>query len=161
MPAAMLGWPTLSQLRNADYSYFEQLAGYLNHISPKANALEALAEDVKRPGGIEWEGEAADAAIAQAAADLVKARPVMWSWGDVAVSARRWQGQLEAGTRTALDAVDDAKRDGFEVNENSSVRDTREAKTQAQYDERLAQAQAHSNFIRHHVGALVSNESHI
>jgi hypothetical protein len=80
MPAAVSGWPTLLQPRNADYSYFEQLAGYLDNISPKAqNALEALAEDVKRPGGIEWEGEAADAAIAQAGADLVKARPVMWS----------------------------------------------------------------------------------
>jgi hypothetical protein len=162
MPAVILGWPTLSQLRNADYSYFEQLAGYLDHISPEAeDALEALAEDVERPGGIEWEGEAADAAIAQAGADLVMARPVMWSWDDVAVSTRRWQGQLEAGTRTALDAVDDAERDGFEVNENYSVRDTREAKTQAQYNERLAEAQAHSNFIRHHVGTLVSNESRI
>jgi hypothetical protein len=83
------------------------------------------------------------------------------SWDDVAVSARRWQGQLEAGTRTALDAVDAAERDGFEVNENYSVRDTREAKTQAQYDERLAEAQAHSNFIRHQVGALAGNEARI
>ncbi|MBO0881420.1 MAG: hypothetical protein J2P17_13950 [Mycobacterium sp.] len=154
--------PTLSQLQNSDYSYFGQLAGYLERISPKAqNALEQLAEHVKRPGGVTWEGEAADAAIAQAESDVMKARPFMWSWSDVAVSARRWQDELEAGTRTALDAVDDAERDGFQVGDDYSVTDTREAETLTEYNERQEEAQAHSGFIRHQVGTLVGNESRI
>lgn len=161
MPAAPR-WPTLSQLRGSDYSYFAQLAGFLEGIAPKAqNALEELAEDVKRPGGADWEGQAADAAIAQAGSDLVKARPVMWSWDDVAMSARGWQGELEAGTRTALDAVDDAERDGFEVGEDYSVTDTYDAETEEEYDERLEEAEAHAGFIGHRVGTLVSNESRI
>ncbi|WP_343571790.1 hypothetical protein [Mycobacterium sp.] len=156
----MLDWPTLAELRTADYSYFGQLAGYLEKISSQAQtALQDLAQDVKRPGGVDWEGEAGDAAIAQAHADLIKARPIMWSWDDVAVSARRWQDGLQAGTCAALDAVDDAQRDGFTVNQDYSVSDTRRSATEAQFAQRVAAAEAHSNYIRYHVGALVANES--
>jgi len=125
------------------------------------NALADLSEDVKRPGGVDWEGQAGDAAIAQAHADLIKARPIMWSWDDVAASSRRWQDELQAGTRTALDAVDDAERDGFTVNEDYSVSDTRRSGTQAEFAQRVAAAQEHSSYIRHHVATLVGNESRI
>jgi hypothetical protein len=162
MPATVAGWPTLSQLRGADYSYFGQLAGYLEKISPQVqNALADLAENVKRPGGVEWEGEAGDAAIAQAQADLITARPVIWSWDDVAASARRWQDELQAGTRTVLDAVDDAQRDGFTVNEDYRASSTRRAATEAEFAQRAAAANAHSAYIRHHVATLVGNESRI
>lgn len=162
MPATMPGWPTLTELRSADYSYFGQLAGCLETISPKAQtALQDLAEDVKRPGGVDWEGAAGDAAIAQADSDLIKARPVMWSWDDVAASARRWQDDLEAGTRTALDAVDDAERDGFTVNQDYSVSDNRRSATEAEFAQRVAAAEAHANYIHHHVATLAGNESRI
>jgi hypothetical protein len=45
--------------------------------------LEQLAEDVKRPGGVDWEGEAAEKAIAREGLDVVKARPYIWGWDDV------------------------------------------------------------------------------
>jgi len=159
MPATQR-WPTLSQLRASDYSYFAQLGSYLQKISPKAQtALEGLADDVTRPGGVHWEGAAANAAIAQAQADVVTARTVMWSWDDVAASTQRWQEQLEAGTRTALDAVDDAEADGFEVGEDYSVTDTYEAETEEEYDERLEEAEAHAGLIGHRVSTLVGNEA--
>jgi hypothetical protein len=143
---------TLSQLRASDYSYFGQLGSYLQQISPKAqSALEELAEDVAHPGGADWEGVAADAAIAQAQSDVVTARTSMWSWDDVAASTQRWQEELEAGTRTALDAVDDAERDGFEVGEDYSVTDTYDAETDEEYDERLEEAEAHAGLIGHRV----------
>jgi len=153
-------FPTLSQLRASDYSYFGQLGSYLQQISSKAqSALEELAEDVAHPGGADWEGVAADAAIAQAQSDVVTARTSMWSWDDVAASTQRWQEELEAGTRTALDAVDDAERDGFEVGEDYSVTDTYEAETDEEYDERLEEAEAHAGLIGHRVSTLVANES--
>jgi hypothetical protein len=152
--------PTLSELRASDYSYFGQLGSYLQKISPKAqSALEELAEDVTRPGGADWEGMAADAAVAQAQADLVKARTSMWSWDEVAASTQQWQEQLEAGTRSALDAVDDAEADGFEVGEDYSVTDTYDAETEEEYDERLEEAEAHAGLIGHRVSTLVANES--
>ncbi|EID16287.1 hypothetical protein MXEN_04183 [Mycobacterium xenopi RIVM700367] len=162
MTAILEGCPTLSQLVASDFSYVGALADYLERISPKAqNALEQLAEDVKRPGGVEWEGEAGDAAVAQAGLDLVTARPFMWGWDDVAASARRWQDELEAGKRLVLDAADDAQRDGFMVNDDYSVTDTRRSATEAEFKARVVAAQAHSDFIRARVGTLVSNESRI
>jgi hypothetical protein len=152
--------PTLSELRASDYSYFGQLGSYLQKISPKAeSSLEELAEDVTRPGGADWEGMAADAAVAQAQADLVKARTSMWSWDEVAASTQQWQEQLEAGTRSALDAVDDAEADGFEVGEDYSVSDTYDAETEEEYEERLEEAEAHAGLIGHRVSTLVANES--
>lgn len=162
MAGAPEGWPTLSHLVASDFSYFGQLADYLERISPKAqNYLEQLAEDVKRPGGVEWEGQAGDAAIEQAGLDLVTARPVMWSWDDVAASSRRWQDELEAGKHLVFDAVDDAQRDGFQVNDDYSVSDTRTSETEAEFKARVEAAEAHSSFIRYRVGTLVGNESRI
>src|ERR1700722_12374096 len=131
--------PTLSQLRASDYSYFGQLSGYLQTVGPKTqSSLEQLAQDVQHPGGVEWEGVAGHAAANQAGVDASMARPFTWSWEEVAASTQRWQDTLEAGTRTALDAVGDAERDGFEVGEDYSVADTHEAETEEQYEQRLA-----------------------
>lgn len=53
------GLPTLPQLTATDFAYFGQLANWLEKISPKAQiALKQLAEEVKRPGGVELEGAA-------------------------------------------------------------------------------------------------------
>jgi hypothetical protein len=155
-------FPTLSQLRASDYSYFGQLRSYLQAIAPKTqHAVEQLAQDVQRPGGVEWQGRAADAAIAGAGADLSRTRPFTWSWDDMAASTGRWQDELEAGTRSALDAVRDAERDGFEVGEDYSVADTREAETEEEYEDRLEQAEAHADQIGHRVTMLVGNDSRI
>ncbi|SPM36978.1 hypothetical protein MRAB57_4821 [Mycobacterium rhizamassiliense] len=154
--------PTLSQLRASDYSYFGQLSGYLQTIGPKTqSSLEQLAQDVQHPGGVEWEGKAGAAAINQAGLDMSVARPFTWSWEEVAASTQRWQDTLEAGTRTALDAVDDAERDGFEVGEDYSVADTHEAETEEQYEQRLALAEAHAGVIGHRVTMLVGSESRV
>jgi hypothetical protein len=113
---------------------------------------------VRAPGGVEWDGAAGAAASAQADADVLRARPLLWGAADAAPIARNGKDILEAGTREALDAVDDAERDGFVVGEDYSVTDTQESTTRAQYEKRLAKATAHTNFIRHRVGKLVGNE---
>ncbi|BBX65355.1 hypothetical protein MSAS_45290 [Mycobacterium saskatchewanense] len=156
------GWPTLSELRATDFGYFTVLANYLRTIGPKAeSALEQLADAVKYPGGVEWRGAAGDAAIGQAATDLLRARPVLGSWHDVATAAPHWQQILEAGKHLALDAVGDAERDGFSVGDDYSVADTRECTTEAEYEARLRVARAHFSFIRHRVSTLVANERDI
>jgi hypothetical protein len=110
---------------------------------------------------VEWEGAAGDAAIAQADADVIKARPFLWGLPDAAAIARRGEDTLSAGKQLALDAVDDAERDGFEVGEDYRCTDTRESTTREQLAQRQAQAEAHANFIRHRVGTLVANDQHI
>jgi hypothetical protein len=156
------GSPTLSQLSIATFAHLEEFAALCDRICSKAEgALAQLAQKVRAPGGVEWEGVAGNAAIAQADADVVKVRPFLWGLPEAAAIARRGQDTLGAGQRLALDAVDDAERDGFEVNEDYSVTDTREATTREQYDQRQAAAHAHSSFIRHRVGTLVANDQHI
>lgn len=157
-----VSWPTLSQLQAWEFGHLGQFADYCDGISGKGEkALEELAQEVRRPGGVEWEGAAGEAAVSQAEMDVVKARPFLWSLPDAAAIARRGQEMLEAGKRLALDAVDDAERDGFQVGEDYSVTDTQQVTTRERLEKRQAEAEAHSTFIRHRVGTLVGNDQHI
>ncbi|KMV21930.1 hypothetical protein BMW24_019175 [Mycobacterium heckeshornense] len=156
------GWPTLSQLRSAQFGHLGQFADWCEHVGAEAEkALAQLAQKVRAPGGVEWEGAAGDAAITQAETDVVIARKFLWSVPDAAEIARRGQDVLQAGKQEALEAVADAQRAGFRVSEAYSVTDTGRATSRAQQEKRLAEAVAHSNFIRHRVGMLVGNEQRV
>ncbi|BCO33848.1 hypothetical protein [Mycobacterium heckeshornense] len=155
------GWPTLSELKASTFDHLGRFADWCERIAGVEETLQRLAREVRAPGGAEWEGEAADAAIAQAEMDVCRARPFLWSAADAAVIARNGQDMLEAGRRAVLDAVDDAERDGFRVGEDYSVADTHSASTREQHAQRQAQAQSHANFIRHRLGHLVAHDQHI
>ncbi|EID17584.1 hypothetical protein MXEN_01035 [Mycobacterium xenopi RIVM700367] len=162
MPGVSEGWPTLSELKASTFDHLGQFADFCDRISGKGEkALEQIARDVRRPGGVEWEGAAADAAVTQAEMDVVKARPFLWSLPDAAAIARRGKDTLEAAKRLAVDAVDDAERDGFTVGEDYSVRDTLQATTREELAQRQGEAEAHASFIRHRVGNLVANDQSV
>ncbi|MBS4727644.1 hypothetical protein MSM1_04545 [Mycobacterium sp. SM1] len=162
MAAVAQGWPTLSELQASTFDHLGRFADWCERVGGEAErALERLAREVRAPGGVEWEGAAGDAAITQADADVITARPFVWGLSDAAAIARRGQDVLQAGQRLALDAVDDAHRDGFEVGEDYSVTDTREAATLQQLAQRQAAAQAHADFIRYRVAQLVANDQHL
>ncbi|EUA42346.1 hypothetical protein I553_6206 [Mycobacterium xenopi 4042] len=75
MPGVSEGWPTLSELKASTFDHLGQFADFCDRISGKGEkALEQIARDVRRPGDVEWEGAAADAAVTQAEMDVVKAR---------------------------------------------------------------------------------------
>lgn len=158
VPPLPEGWPSLSELCCADYGYLARFAALCDRIAAHEQTLEDLAQEVRAPGGVEWEGAAGDAAITQADADVVKARPFFWSAADAAPIARNGKHMLEGGTRLVLDAVDDAQRDGFTVGEDYTCIDPGEVSTREQLAQRQAAAQAHSDFIRHRVATLVGNE---
>ncbi|MBS4729253.1 hypothetical protein MSM1_13210 [Mycobacterium sp. SM1] len=162
MAAVAQGWPTLSELQASTFDHLGRFADWCERVGGEAErALERLAREVRAPGGVEWEGAAGEAAITQADADVITARPFVWGLADAAVIARRGQDVLQAGQRLALDAVDDAHRDGFEVGEDYRVTDTREAATSQQLAQRQAAAQAHADFIRYRVAQLVANDQHL
>jgi hypothetical protein len=156
------GSPTLSELRASTFGHLGQFADLCDRIAGKAEpAFEEIATEVRTPGGVEWEGAAGDAAVDQADTDVFTVRDRAWSWRDAAVIARRGQDTLEAGQRQALDAVDDAERDGFRIGEDYSCADTRKVSTRAQLEQRQAKAEAHANYIRHRVTQLVGNDQHL
>lgn len=60
-----------------------------------------------------------------------------------------------------LDAVSDARRDGFAVGEDYTVTDRSTGGSRQQRAARLGQAQGHADFIRHRVGALLATDRDI
>jgi hypothetical protein len=156
------GWPTRSQLASSTFGHLGKFADWSERIANKADsAFEELAREVRRPGGVEWNGAASEQALNRAEMDLVKVRGWAWDHRDAASVARRGQEQMEAGQREALHAIDDAERDGFQVGDDYSVRDTRQVSSRTELAERQGQAQAHSNYIRHRVAHLVANDRNI
>lgn len=71
------------------------------------------------------------------------------------------EDQLEANRRAVLDAVSDARRDGFAVGEDYTVTDRSTGGSRQQRAARLGQAQGHADFIRHRVGALLATDRDI
>jgi len=86
--------------------------------------FEQLCQHVLAPGGTEWEGDAKDAALERATQNLNTVRAA----GDIARSAadlaENSSADISAAKRDALQSISDAEADGFEVNEDLSVRDT-------------------------------------
>jgi hypothetical protein len=93
--------------------------------------------------------------------DLITVRSWAWDHRDAASVARQGQDWLEAGQREALNAIDDAERDGFQIGDDYSVHDTRQVSSRTELAERQNQAQAHSDYIRHRVAHLIANDRQI
>lgn len=154
------GFPTLPEVRSATFDHLSSFADWCEKVSAKAQSgFAEIAQQVRTPGGIEWEGAGADGAIHQADADVMKLRSWGWAHGDAAAVTRRGKQTLEASKQLVLDAVDDAERDGFVVSGHYRVVDTRPVYTEEQLAERQTQAEAHASFIRHRVANLVAEDS--
>ncbi|KAA8957676.1 hypothetical protein [Mycobacterium sp.] len=70
------GWPALYELAASSFAHLGQFADWCERIGGEAeHVLEQPAHKVRAPGGVEWEGAAGDAAITQADADVIAARP--------------------------------------------------------------------------------------
>ena len=86
------GWPTLSELKASTFGHVGPTADRFDGTADKAqSAFEELAREVRRPGGVEWEGAAGNQAANQADADLVKVRGWAWYHRQAAGIARRGQ----------------------------------------------------------------------
>jgi hypothetical protein len=64
--------------------------------------------------------------------------------------------RLDGAQEHALDAVEQARADGFAVNEDLSVTDTQLSRSPERRAARQAQARAHAAYVRHCVGALMA-----
>ncbi|NDJ91979.1 hypothetical protein [Mycolicibacter kumamotonensis] len=154
------GLPTLHEVRSATFDHLGAFADWCESVAAKAQSgFAEIAQQVRSPGGSEWEGAGADAAIHQADADVMKLRGWGWAHSDAAAVARRGQETLEVGQRLVSGAVDDAERDGFMVGGDYRVVNTRPVYTQEQLTQRQAQAEAYSSFIKHRVANLVASDA--
>ncbi|WP_139821106.1 hypothetical protein [Mycobacterium xenopi] len=82
----------------------------------------------------------------------------MYQLQQAATIAHRGDEQLQASRDSVLDAVSEARAEGFDVGEDYSVTDRSKGGSAEFRAARLAAAQGHTAFIQHRVAALVAND---
>jgi hypothetical protein len=157
--AAAAALPTLSQVRTLDTAYLREAAEYWTRTGNLwEQAFGEVHERMSTPGGATWKGQAAGAAQERSYLDLVKVRGASDRLHGAAAAAVRGDQQLQACKEAVLEAVEDARADGFSVGEDYSVTDRLRGGTSEFRVARLAVAQGHASFIRHRVAALVTSD---
>jgi hypothetical protein len=157
--AAGTALPTLSQVQTLDTAHVREAAKYWTRTGNLwERAFGEVHEQMAAPGGVPWEGHAAASARERSYLDLVKVRGASDQLHGAAAIAVRGEQQLRACTEAVLEAVQDARADGFSVGDDYSVTDRSRGGTSEFRAARLAVAQGHASFIRHRVAALVTGD---
>lgn len=110
------------------------------------------------PGGTDWEGDAKDAALNRATADIsivLRQGEVQGEAADIAENGGR---DLQAAKREALEAITEAEQDGFRVGEDLSVTDGRRANPLTMADRQRAAAE-HAEDIRWYAERLAQADA--
>ncbi|SON59203.1 hypothetical protein MSIMFI_00685 [Mycobacterium simulans] len=154
--------PTLSQIQTMDTTYLLEAADYWTRTAKLWEQVFTQIHDrVSTPGGTPWKGQAATRAQERSYRDMVEVRGASYQLHEAAAVARRADDQLQACKAGALDAVADARADGFDVGDDYSVTDRSRGGSAEFRAARLAQAQGHAAFIRHRVATLVAKDQEI
>jgi hypothetical protein len=154
------GIPTLSQIRSWDTQHLEAAA---DHWEARAqnwqDAFTAVYKQVPAPGGVPWEGRAADAALLHVGGDRLQAVGAADTLYGSAATARAGAYQIESAKQTTVQAVQAAQDQGFVVGEDLSVVDRSPQPSAILVAQRQAQAQAHSAAIRGAAADLASTDA--
>src|SRR6185436_18313590 len=88
------------------------------------DGFSAVSSGIVQPGGAVWEGVSADAASAQTDQDRLQVLGLVDRLGEASRIARTGAADLSVAKSRALASVDSARRAGFAVSEDLSVRNT-------------------------------------
>ncbi|WP_284236020.1 hypothetical protein [Mycobacterium antarcticum] len=150
--------PTKSQLQSWQSAHLSDAAArWRESASESEDAFDRHRANVAAPGGTEWVGTAKDAAVQRVTTDLAVVRQQSAMQAAAAEIAERGAGDVRAAQRAALDAIDDAERDGFTVAENLSVIDARDFDPDTAVVRHRA-AMEHAEYIRWHAERLVQTD---
>jgi hypothetical protein len=162
MAAATTSLPTLSQLQTLDTTYLREAAAYWTRTANLwENVFTEIHDQMSTPAGTRWHGQAATAALEHSYDDMAKVRGASDQLREAAATARRGDEQLLACKAAVLDAVRDARAEGFETGEDYLVTDRAQGGSTAFRAARQAQAQGHTSFIRHRVASLVATDQQL
>jgi hypothetical protein len=162
MAAAITSLPTLSQVQTMDTTYLREAATYWTHTANLwENVFTEIHGQMSTPAGARWQGQAAAAAQERTYNDMLKVRDASDQLHGAAAIARRADEQLRACKKGVLDAVHDARADGFDTSDDYLVTDHAQGGSAAFRAARQAQAQGHASFIRHRVAALIAADQQI
>lgn len=153
--------PTLSQVENWDTEHLNAAA---DHWSKTATVWEdrfgQYAAQVANPGGMPWQGDAAEAAYRRAHSDLLIVVGLADQLHDASAIARRGATQLQEACRLVMRSVESAQNDGFTVGEDFSVTD-HHVYNRAVAALRQAKAEGYAADIRAAVAHLVATDERI
>ncbi|WP_029369630.1 hypothetical protein [Mycobacterium sp. UM_WWY] len=120
--------PSRSQIENWDTSHLEAAANRWRTSASESDTLFAQHRlNVATPAGSEWEGAAKDAALDRVTADAAVVRNHADVIVEAADIAENGIVDIHAAQQKVLEAIAEAEADGFKVNDDLSVRDTRRA----------------------------------
>jgi hypothetical protein len=161
MPDAM-PLPSLSEVQSLDTTYLREAQKYWSTTGNLWDQVfSEVHERISTPAGTTWNGEAAAAGQERAYNDMIKVRGAAFQLHEAAGIACQGEAQLQARKEEVLDAVRDARRDGFAVGEDYSITDRFQRGSAELTMERLALAEEHAAFIRHRVATLVSTDQEL
>jgi hypothetical protein len=125
------------------------------------NAFAKVHDQISTAGGTRWQGQAAAAAHEHSYNDMVKVRGASDQLHEAAVVASHGYEQLQACKEGVLNAVSNARADGFDTGDDYSVTDRARGGSAEFRAIRQTEAQAYASFIRHRVAALVAADQQI
>ena len=145
-----------------DTTYLREAATYWTHTANLwENVFTEIHGQMSTPAGARWQGQAAAAAQERTYNDMLKVRVASDQLHEAAAIACRGDEQLRACKKGVLDAVHDARADGFDTGDDYSVTDRAQGGSAAFRAARQAQAQGHASFIRHRVATLIAADQQI
>lgn len=153
--------PTLSQVRDWDTEHLVTAAGHWTKTATVwEDSFTHLAANISSPGGVPWEGEAAEAAQQRAHSDkmtVIGLADQLHSASTIATAGAR---EIDEARRSVVRLVDAAEEDGFTVGEDFSVSDPN------YYDRltaaaRQARAEAIATKLHAAVGTLMSVDNKV
>ena len=152
--------PTLSQMQTLDTAYLREAADWWTHTAVLwEDSFTEIHQRISTPGGTPWTGQAGATAQEHAyQGDLMKVRGASDQLRKAAAIAHRGDEQLQAGKQGVLQAVHEARADGFEVSNLYSVTDNSHGGSAEYQAARQIQAQEHASFIRHRLSALLATD---
>jgi hypothetical protein len=124
------------------------------------DAFTHISTQMPCPGGLPWEGEAAEAAQQRAYADRLTVIGVADQLHEASSIARGGASEVQAAKRSALAAISAAQNAGFVVEEDFSVTD-RQRVSAAMMAARQAQAQSLAADIRTRVAELITTDQQV
>jgi hypothetical protein len=120
----MAATPTLSQIQAWDTEHLDVAADrWETRAQAWADSYDAVYRQVPAPGGIRWEGEAADAALLHVGKDRAQALGAADTLHVAAAAARGGAAEISFAKQQAIQAIQIAQAQNFQVSENLSVID--------------------------------------
>lgn len=147
--------PTLSQIQTVPSEQLREAAARWRSTATRWENVFALLRD-EAAQKIVLLGATADALEARTVSDWLKAVGKANQLHEAAGIAELGAGQLDGAQEHALDAVTQARADGFQVAEDLSVTDTHTGSSPEERSARQLLAQEHAAYIRHCAAGLVA-----